>query len=403
MKKALARLVPGGVLLLAATALLHLPALQESLAALLPVYPYALFGGAILLAWRFDRSRLVLALLVLGLADRGLLHFAAGEARTAGTDRIVFNTVALLLPLDLAALSWLSERGLLTARGRVKLGVLVLQLLGAALISRPEFASAAAALDYTLVEADFLRSLALPQPALLAFALAFLLAAIRFILHPTALESGSVWALVAAFLALSAGPVGLVSTIYLTTAGLILVVSLVETSHGMAYGDELTGLPGRRALNEALLKLGDRYAIAMVDIDRFKRFNDEHGHDVGDQLLRMVGSRLAKVSGGGKAFRYGGEEFAVIFPGGSLEDAIPYLEALRKTIEASPFTVRGRRRPRKAPQKPRAGAGLRKVFVTASIGAAEADRRDSTPDRVIKAADAALYRAKKAGRNRLAT
>lgn len=403
MKKALARLVPGGVLLLAAAGLLHLPALQESLSALLPVYPYALFGGGILLAWRFDRSRLVLALLVLGLADRALLHFAVGEARTAGTDRIVFNTVALLLPLDLAALSWLSERGLLTARGRVKLGAIALQLLGAALLSRPEFASVAAALDHTLVEADFLRSLALPQPALLAFALAFLLAAIRFTLHPTALESGSVWALVAAFLALSAGPVGLVSTIYLTTAGLILVVSLVETSHGMAYGDELTGLPGRRALNEALLKLGDRYAIAMVDIDHFKRFNDEHGHDVGDQLLRMVGSRLAKAGGGGKAFRYGGEEFAVIFPGRSAGEAVPHLEALRKTIEASPFTVRGRRRPRKTPQKPRASAGLKKVFVTVSIGVAEADRRDSTPDRVIEAADAALYRAKRAGRNRLST
>ncbi len=395
--------MPGGVLLLAATVLLHIPALQEPLSALLPVYPYALFGGGILLAWRFDRSRLVLALLVLGLADRALFHFAAGQAHATGTGRIIFNTVALLLPLDLAALSWLAERGLLTARGRVKLGVIALQLLGAALLSRPEFATVGAALDHTLVEANLLRSLALPQPALLAFALAFLLAAIRFTLHPTALESGSVWALVAAFLALSAGPVGLVSTIYLTTAGLIVVVSLVETSHGMAYGDDLTGLPGRRALNEALHKLGDRYAIAMVDIDHFKRFNDEHGHDVGDQLLRMVGSRLANVSGGGKAFRYGGEEFAVIFPGRSVGEAAPHLETLRATIEASAFTVRGRRRPRKTPQKPRASTGFRKVFVTVSIGAAEADRRDSTPDRVIEAADAALYRAKRAGRNRLCT
>jgi diguanylate cyclase (GGDEF)-like protein len=139
----------------------------------------------------------------------------------------------------------------------------------------------------------------------------------------------------------------------------------------------------------------------MVDIDHFKRFNDEHGHDVGDQLLRMVGSRLANVGGGGKTFRYGGEEFAVIFPGRSVGEAIPHLEALRKTTETSPFTVRGRRRPRKAPQKPRPSAGLKKVFVTVSIGVAGAGRRDSTPDRVIEAADAALYRAKRAGRNRV--
>ena len=83
----------------------------------------------------------------------------------------------------------------------------------------------------------------------------------------------------------------------------------------MAYDDELTGLPARRALNEALTRLRGVYTVAMVDIDHFKRFNDEHGHDVGDQLLRMVGARVGEVRGGGRAFRYGGEEFAVLFPG----------------------------------------------------------------------------------------
>ena len=171
----------------------------------------------------------------------------------------------------------------------------------------------------------------------------------------------------------------------------------------MAYGDELTGLPGRRTLNEALLKLGGRYAIAMVDIDHFKRFNDEHGHDVGDELLRMVGGRLAAIGGGGKAYRYGGEEFAVLFPSKAVEDIVPYLEALRVGISVSAFTVRGRRRPREKPDRPRAGAGRKKVSVTVSIGVAEASRQHPTPERVIEAADAALYRAKKAGRNRLCT
>ena len=64
------------------------------------------------------------------------------------------------------------------------------------------------------------------------------------------------------------------ASVYLATGGLVLVVALVETSHRMVYVDELTGLPGRRALNDALLSLGERYAIAMVDIDHFKRFND---------------------------------------------------------------------------------------------------------------------------------
>ena len=60
----------------------------------------------------------------------------------------------------------------------------------------------------------------------------------------------------------------------------------------MAYHDELTGLPGRRALNEALLRVGSRYAVAMVDVDHFKHFNDAYGHEVGDQVLRMVAAQL---------------------------------------------------------------------------------------------------------------
>src|SRR5256886_12520539 len=85
------------------------------------------------------------------------------------------------------------------------------------------------------------------------------------------------------------------STGYLATAGLMLVVSLIETSHHMAYDDPLTGLLGRRALDEALVRLGGHYAIAMVDIDHFKRFNDEHGHDAGDQLLRMLATKLSQI------------------------------------------------------------------------------------------------------------
>jgi len=80
---------------------------------------------------------------------------------------------------------------------------------------------------------------------------------------------------------------------------------LVATSYRMAYHDDLTGLPGRRAMNEVLLQLGSRYAMAMVDVDHFKRFNDTYGHDVGDQVLRMVASRLGVVSAAGKLFDTG--------------------------------------------------------------------------------------------------
>src|SRR5207237_1842303 len=214
---------------------------------------------------------------------------------------------------------------------------------------------------------------AVPPAALVVFVLALVVLARRAILQVTALESGAVWSLVAAFLALGAGGGGLDSSAYFATGGLILVLSLIETWHGMAYDDELTGLPARRALNEALVRLHGVYTVAMVDVDHFKRFNDEHGHDVGDQLLRMVGARLGELGGGGRAFRYGGEEFAVLFPGKTLDEARTHLEAVRRTIEGAAFTLRGPHRPRTRPESPAPAGSRRRIAVTVSIGAAAAD------------------------------
>src|SRR4029077_7164107 len=121
---------------------------------------------------------------------------------------------------------------------------------------------------------------------------------------------------------------------FMAASGAILIAALLQESHRLAFRDELTGLPGRRALDERLRSLqGRRYTVAMVDVDHFKKFNDTHGHDTGDQVLKLVGARLGAIDGGGKAFRYGGEEFAVLFPDRKIEEALPHLETLRKSIE----------------------------------------------------------------------
>jgi diguanylate cyclase (GGDEF)-like protein len=193
------------------------------------------------------------------------------------------------------------------------------------------------------------------------------------------------------------------ATFYFSTAGVILVVAVIEAGYALAYRDELTRLPGRRALNEALQQTGGDYAVAMVDVDHFKKFNDTYGHDVGDQVLKMVAGRLDEVTGGGRAFRYGGEEFSVLFQGKTVDEALPHLDLLRATIADTRFTLRGADRPRKKPGKPRGSASSKQVAVTVSIGVAEASERASTPDEVIKAADKALYRAKKGGRNQVKT
>ena len=134
------------------------------------------------------------------------------------------------------------------------------------------------------------------------------------------------------------------------TAALILLASVIETSYLMAYHDELTGVPARRAFNDALLSLEAPYAIAIVDIDHFKKFNDTYGHDTGDHVLRLVAARLSQVTGGGKAYRCGGEEFSIIFTGSSAREAARHLELLRETVARSTFRVRSQTDRRSTPR-----------------------------------------------------
>jgi hypothetical protein len=78
---------------------------------------------------------------------------------------------------------------------------------------------------------------------------------------------------------------------------LMIAAAVAHEAYQMAFRDELTGLPGRRALNERMQRLGRNYVLAMSDVDHFKKFNDTHGHDVGDQVLRLVASKLSKITG----------------------------------------------------------------------------------------------------------
>ena len=174
----------------------------------------------------------------------------------------------------------------------------------------------------------------------------------------------------------------------------------------MAFRDDLTGIPSRRALNESLHGIGRRYVIAMLDVDHFKKFNDTYGHDVGDQVLKMVAKKLLGVGGGGKAYRYGGEEFTILFSGKRIADALPHLEGVRKSIEEYRMALRGDDRP----MDPKQGEGKRgnrsssaAVSVTLSIGVAESGEELVNSAAVMKAADKALYRAKSRGRNQLST
>jgi len=170
----------------------------------------------------------------------------------------------------------------------------------------------------------------------------------------------------------------------------------------LAYRDELTGLPSRRALNQLALSLGSRYSVAMLDVDHFKKFNDTHGHDVGDQVLKLVASHIRKVKGGGKFFRYGGEEFTIVFSRKNSNDAIPYLDEVRRNISNYKMTLREdmRKTKNKRYRNRQEQSRAQRVGVTISIGVAS-KLQGQTFEQTIKAADEALYRAKEQGRNRI--
>ena len=381
------------MLLLGATVVLQYPSIRVAVEAAAPVYAWVIFPIGLLLGWRFKRNQLVVALAVLFAAETAIAYFSAGQWAQIGG--VVYSAVAILLPLDLAAIAWLSERTMSTWQGRLVEGAIIIQPLAIALLLRPELSALAQAIQQGVTAIT-----RIPALALLAFAVAISAIVLRFVIRRTVIHASLGWAVLAALMGLHADGPG--STVYLTTGGLILIVSLIETSHRMAFSDELTGLPSRRALTDALIRLPETYTIAMIDIDHFKKLNDEFGHAAGDQVLRLIGSTLTRTEGGGRPFRYGGEEFAVLFPGKSVEDVLPHLEDLREAIEASSFTLRGRDRPKIRPEKPvRGSGGRRKIAITVSIGVAEPDGGGAEPDEVIRAADQALYHAKRTGRNRI--
>jgi diguanylate cyclase (GGDEF)-like protein len=441
--KALKSLIlPGGVLLLIAGVVFQ-GTFGSVPSAAISFYYYAVFAAGLLLAWRFHSSRLLFAFLSLLLAHRAVEFFSAGHLPVSGPGRIAFEAVAFLLPLNFIVLSLLRELGFVVPAFFPRLALLFFESVFVAIICRPGEIGGPAFLH---AGAHGVSSWArFPTLVLLAFTAAAVFLLLRFLLYRKPVESGMLWTLAAAFLSFLSGGVGPIPTAYMATAALILVGSIIENSYLLAYHDELTTLPGRRAYNDALLRLEEPYAVAVVDIDHFKRFNDTYGHETGDQVLRLVASKLAAVTGGGRAYRVGGEEFSILFPGKSVKEVLPHLELLRSTIETSHFQLRREQERREQERRrqesqtnpsreaegeharerrsaerraearrtsaagkkirsPRARAALPahdQLSVTVSIGVSEPDAKARVPEQVIQAADKALYRAKQSGRNRV--
>jgi diguanylate cyclase (GGDEF)-like protein len=380
---------------------------------------YTVFLAGILLAWRFQSSRILSALILLLVAHRALEFFSAGKVVATGPGRIAFEALAVLLPLNFVALAFASDRRITITTSTPRLALLFFQSVFLAVLCRPGAMTGPVIFNATIFSRRLFHWSRIPQPALLIFLAALVLLAIRFWLYRKPAEAGLLCSLGAVFAGMQSGGIGRLGSAYFVASALVLVSSIIENSYVLAFHDELTTLPARRAFNQALPQLAAPYCVAVVDVDHFKSFNDTYGHDTGDQVLRMVATRLARVGGGGQAYRIGGEEFTVLFPGKTAKEALPHVEALRLTIAEARFRVRGeperRTLPRESadrriPDKKRSSRKKSLVSfeslngelsVNVSIGVAEPHPKAQEVAQVIEAADQALYRAKQAGRNRV--
>jgi diguanylate cyclase (GGDEF)-like protein len=386
--------VAGGVLVAAAW-IAGVAGIPESYWPVAEVLPELLAVILIVLAWRFRRSRLAIAAVLIALAGHFLRQDAA--ASVDGTPTALLKALAFLVPANLAVLVVFRDQALQRPLPLIHLAVVAIQ---------PWFAAYLAAVADGSPTADAVdgwsRLLGSPQAALLAYLVAAVFTVMAFALRRGTFEVAMLWVLVASALAILSARGPQHSSLLMAAAQLALLFALVEDSYRLAYHDQLTGLPGRRALDETLGQLDGNYVLAMVDVDHFKKFNDRFGHDVGDQALRMVGDELARVGDGGRSFRYGGEEFTVVLAGRRPAQTWDTLDGLRESIAARSFSIRSPKRPRKKPDAPKKPSKPpERVHLTVSIGAAGPSPRRTETSEVLKAADGALYKAKRRGRNRV--
>src|SRR5262249_33677000 len=261
--------LPGSLLLVVSAALIRVGVLADPKSTLVKFYPLAVFVAGLAISGFFRRSRLFFALLALGIAQVTFTWVIPHLApRTA---QIAADAVALLLPINLLVLAFVRERGIISPTGRKRLAIVGAQILAVLILCAPAFGDSAKWIGRAFAPLALSAWSGLSQPALLAFVLAAVVITFPLVLRDKGGESSLLWSLMAAFVALGPARASHLDGVYLAAGGLALIVALIETSYAMAYLDELTQLPSRRALNEALLKLGDSFSIAMVDVDHFKK------------------------------------------------------------------------------------------------------------------------------------
>lgn len=347
---------------------------------LIPYLFYAISTLILWVSWHFNRNRFIFLIIPLLLIHVGFEYLSAKKA----TD--LFLYASMLYPLHLLLFLSLRERGLFSIWGILKIAFFLLEIgVVSYFIIYPE-SNLIALLKMKLFTISFypLQDLSVAIAIFVLFVIGVLVMYNKYLLY----NSSFFIIVVTFYMGFYFLKTPYANELSQLAIGIIIFILLIRESYRLAFYDELTSLPGRRALVEDMAKLGMKYSLAMIDIDHFKKFNDTYGHDTGDEVLKMVASKLADIGGGGKAYRYGGEEFVLLFPSKDADESYTHTDILRNTIAKSPFSVRNKK-------------SSKTIYINISSGVVQRNSKDRDPFAVMKRADNALYKAKKAGRNQV--
>jgi diguanylate cyclase (GGDEF)-like protein len=339
---------------------------------------------------RFSRSSIFFYVLLVVIAN---VILRADWA----SDTLGYALLSAFLPLLLLILTVLPDRGIFSVKAIPAYAILILVGVFSIIIvmTSPAWATQVVLTDWLPVK--YFDWTGQSQTVLIiSFATLYIMLTLC-ILNPSLHKSAGFGVLCMLIAELHYGSGRGSLNVFGSAALLMCLYAILQETWRMAYLDELTGLPGRRALSDKFRRIGGTYTVAMLDVDHFKKFNDNFGHDAGDAVLRMIAAKMSKVPGGGQSYRYGGEEFTIVFTGKDSRESVRYLETLREAIAGKPFIIRRvGRRDDDATTRP---IKNNSVIVTVSIGFADSSGSKTSPWDVLKQSDKALYRAKGKGRN----
>lgn len=396
-------LIPSAILLLSVLMLPMAAELQPAQRLGLVQLPYYLLALVAVLGLLLNRCReagAAMFLVILYYCIQTELQSPLEQVRPGS----VYFLLSLFVPIGIAVLSLLPEKRSVEFWGVAALSFAPLLLVIGARV-----------LDQAMLTETGLNQIWLPRadaPTILSaegfylFAAAILCSLVAYFVRRGVAQAGLVFSLVFAFATLNWLHLSMISTVMILAGGLALFSGVISSLLHMLYQDELTGLANRKALNKAMATLNEGDILVMADIDKFKNLNDSHGHDTGDEVLKLVAAILNETGERAKVYRYGGEEFTLLFKGRDPDRALDAMQEIRKRIAAYPIVIRAHeQRPKRKPKQADKGAAyqeakiVKKTIRTSISMGAVTLRQDEHMAEALKRADQQLYKAKKAGRN----